>query len=359
MLLPLLFTLAAAPEADVYLGTYTGEGGSKGIYRLRMNLETGALSQPELAAETTAPSYLAWHPDGKTLYAVNEFSGGEAAAFAVEGGKLRERNRVRFQGGGPCHISVHPSGKHAFVAAYGGGTVAVLPIQADGSLGEARQVFQNQGSGPNKSRQEAPHLHYVAPSPDGKFVYACALGTDEVLSFRFAEGQLELLEPRAAKVPPGGGPRHFVLHPNGKTLYANLEMTLGVATFERDPSIGALKLAATASTLPPGEQIAGRSTAAIRLHPSGKWLAVSNRGHDSLAIFPVQADGKLGSAKVVPLGVKTPRDFDFDPTGKWVLAAGQDGNEVATLRFDVATGALEPTAHRVRVGRPVCVLFAP
>jgi 6-phosphogluconolactonase len=354
-----MLNLAATSVVDVYLGTYTGDGGSKGIYRLRMNLETGALSQPELAAETTAPSYLAWHPDGKTLYAVNEFSGGEAAAFAVEGGKLRERNRVRFQGGGPCHISVHPSGRHAFVAAYGGGTVAVLPIRADGSLEEARQVFQNHGSGPNKSRQEAPHLHFVAPSPDGKFVYACDLGTDEVLAFRFQDGELALLEPRAGKVPPGGGPRHFVLHPNGKTLYANLEMTLGVAVFDRDVVSGALKLSATASTLPPAEPIGGSSTAAIRIDPSGKWLAVSNRGHNSLALFPILADGKLGNAKVTDLGVQTPRDFAFDPSGKWVLAAGQDGNEVAALRFDPSTGDLQPTAHRVHVGRPVCVLFAP
>lgn len=343
-------------EPTLYIGTYTDPAGSKGIYRVGLNPETGALSQPQLVAETTAPSYLVLHPNGKFLYAVNEYSNGEASAFAIEKDGLRKLNTVQFDGRGPCHISTDTEGKWLFVSAYGGGTLAVLPIEANGQIGAATDVFRNQGSGPNKGRQEAPHMHFAAPV--GVYVYACDLGTDEVLTFRLENGKLALQTPRAGKTDPGAGPRHFAVHPNGKTLYANNEMTLGVTVFDRSPDSGQLQLVQTLSTLPDGESKERKSTAAIRLHPKLPVLYISNRGHDSIAIFDIQPNGKLKRSAVQELGVKEPRDFAIDPSGKWLVTAGQTSGDLATFRLDPKTGALVSTGHRVQISKPVCVAFA-
>ncbi len=359
VILPLLAMtiLPTHAETTLYIGIYTDPAGSKGIYRVGLNPETGALSQSQLAAETTAPSYLVPHPNGKFLYAVNEYSGGEASAFAIEKDGLRKLNTVQFDGGGPCHICTDPGGKWLFVSAYGGGTLAVLPINADGQIGEATDVFRNQGSGPNKGRQEAPHMHFAASV--GGYVYACDLGTDEVLTFRLENGKLSLQNPRAGKTEPGAGPRHFAVHPNGKTLYANNEMTLGVSVFDRNPDSGQLQLVQTLSTLPEDEPMERKSTAAIRLHPKLPVLYVSNRGHDSLVIFDVQPDGKLKRRSMHELGVKEPRDFVIDPSGKWLIAAGQKSGDLATFRIDPNTGTPTPSQHRVQVPKPVCIAFAP
>jgi 6-phosphogluconolactonase len=360
ILLPLL-TMAILPtsaETTMYIGTYTQPGGSKGIYRVRLNTETGALSEAELAAEATAPSYIVVRPDGKFLYAVNEYTGGEASAFAVEENALRKLNTVKFEGGGPCHISTDPKGKWLFVSAYGGGTLTILPILPDGSIGEATDNVKNSGSGPNKGRQEGPHMHFSTPV--GKFVYACDLGTDEILAFSFdsQSGKLTASSPRSAKTQPGSGPRHLVVHADGKTLYSNNEMTLGVSVFDRNTANGQLRLVQTVSTLPEGESINGKSTAAIRLHPSLKTLYVSNRGHNSVAIFGIQPDGKLQLKKVQTLDAKEPRDFAIDPSGKWLVVAGQSSDELVTYRIDAATGLLEQTGGRCKVPKPVCIAFA-
>ncbi|MBC8064727.1 MAG: lactonase family protein [Chlorobia bacterium] len=342
----------------MYIGTYTDPQGSKGIYRVELDLTKGSFTVPELAAETTAPSYVAVRPGGKSLYAVNEYSEGEASAFAIEPTGLRKLNTVKFDGRGPCHISMDAGGRWLFISAYGGGTMSILPIKADGSIGEATENFKNQGMGPNKGRQEAPHMHFAAPF--GKFAYACDLGTDEVLVFGLNEetGKLAFVTPRAGKPEPGSGPRHFVIHPNGKTLYANNEMTLGVSVFDRNLDSGQLSLVQTISTLPYGEPIKGKSTAAIRIHPTLPVLYVSNRGHNSIAIFGIEPDGKLKLKVVHMLPVKEPRDFAIDPSGTWLVAAGQNSGELMSLRIDQATGELDPTIYRAKVPKPVCVAFA-
>lgn len=358
MILPLI-AMAATPSIPMYIGTYTDPQGSKGIYRVELDLAKGSFTVPELAAEAVAPSYVVVHPNGKFLYAVNEYSEGELIAFAIEPSGLRKLNTVKFAGGGSCHVSTDPAGKWLFVSAYGGGTMTVLPIKADGSIAEATDSFKNQGQGPNKGRQEGPHMHFSAPF--GKFVYACDLGTDEVLTFGFDEatGKLTLSNPRAGKPEPGSGPRHFVIHLNGKTLYSNNEMTLGVSVFDRNSDSGELKLAQTISTLPYGEPIRGKSTAAIRLHPTLPVLYVSNRGHNSIAIFGIEPDGKLKLKVVHMLPIKEPRDFVIDPTGKWLVAAGQNSGELMSLRIDQTTGELNPTDYRATVPKPVCIAFAP
>ncbi len=350
----LAMTITSPPETTLFVGTYTDPNGSKGIYRVHLNPETGALSPAELAAETTAPSYLCLRKDGKVLYAVNEYTGGEATAFAVENGALRKLNTAKFDGGGPCHASVTPDGKNLLVSAYGGGTLTSLPLSVDGSIADPSFTFRNEGAGPNKKRQEHPHMHSAAPV--GDFVYACDLGTDEVLTFKLQDGKLIPFRP--GKTDPGAGPRHFVVSPDGKNLYANNEMTMGVSVFERNPTNGLLHLIQTETTLPNCDPDAGYSTAAIRLHPRLPVLYVSNRGHHSITIFDLKPSGTVERKGIYQLDVKNPRDFNIDPSGKWMIVAGQDSGDLVTLKLDAASGLPTATDHRTKVPKPVCVVFA-
>jgi 6-phosphogluconolactonase len=356
----LLNVAQAADDVPFYIGTYTSEGGSRGIYRAELNTSTGELSQPTLAAEANGPSFVAVHPNGKFLYGVHEPTGGDVSAFRIEAdGKLSKINSQSSGGGGPCHVSVSPDGRNVFTASYGAGSLACLPIKADGSLAEPSEVVQNAGTGPNKSRQEGPHLHAIYADASNRFVYACDLGTDEVLMFRLDSptGSLAPLSPRSAKVPPGGGPRHLALHPNGRFVFVNDEMTSAVTVFERDKSSGVLNPVQTISTLPDGRDVPGNSTAEIFLHPNGKWLYVSNRGHDSIAAFSVGEDGKLSVLQIAPAGVSIPRGFGIDPSGRWLVAAGQKSNDLTALAIDQTSGKLSAGPNKISVDKPVCVAF--
>lgn len=352
---------SAADEVPFYVGTYTKPGGSKGIYRALLDTRTGTLSEPTLAAEAPGPSFLALHPNGKVLYAVHEPTEGDVSAYAVEAdGSLRRLNTQSSQGNGPCHVSVDPTGKALFTASYGAGTLASLPLKSDGSLTPPATVFQNTGSGPDKSRQEGPHLHAIYADAASRFVYACDLGTDEVLVFRLdAEaGKLTLSDPRSAKTPPGGGPRHLALHPNGRFAFVNNEMGNSVTAFARDPETGRLTPLQTIPTLPADTPQSGKTTAEIFCHPSGKWLYVSNRGHDSIAAYAIAADGRLSLTEIEPAGVSVPRGFGIEPTGRWLVAAGQKSNDLTALAIDEMTGALSPGPNHISIGSPVCVVFA-
>lgn len=350
----------AGDEAPFYIGTYTSSGDSRGIYRAVLNTETGELSKPILAAEAAGPSFVALHPSGEFLYAVHEPTGGDVSAFAVlPDGKLRRLNSESSEGGGPCHITVDAAGKNVLTASYGAGSLACLPIKSDGSLAPPSTVFKNTGSGPNKARQQSPHLHAIYADAENRFVYACDLGTDEVLIFRFdaKTGTLTPNEPKSVKVPPGGGPRHLALHPSGRFAFVNNEMGNSVTAFERDRENGSLTELHTISTLPEGEAPAGTSTAEIFCHPSGKWLYVSNRGHDSIAVFAIDDDGRLTQVEVAPAGVSVPRGFGIDPSGRWLVVAGQKSNDLTALAIDSATGKLQPGPNKISVGMPVCVIF--
>ncbi len=348
-------------DTTIFIGTYTNPEGSKGIYRLRLNSETGALSQPELAAEATAPSYLTFGADGRFVYAVNEYSNGEVTAYFAIAEGLKKLNTVQFDGRGPCHASVDPSGKWLMVSAYGGGTLTVIGINPDGSLGAVADSFKNQGTGPNIGRQEASHMHFATTENSGKNVYACDLGTDEVLTFGLdrSSGKLKSSMPRAGKTNPGTGPRHLVVTPNRKFVYVNNELTLGVSVFSRDAATGGLTLVQTISALPEGESTNGKSMAAIRMHPKLPYLYASIRGMDAIAVFDILPDGQLKLKKVEPAGVKEPRDFAIDFSGKWVVVAGQSSGDVVSFGIDEKTGLIVPTSSRVMVSKPVCVLFAP
>lgn len=352
-----------------YVGTYTGKK-SQGIYTFTFNSATGEVGKPELAVETTNPSFLAIHPSGKSLYAVGEVAavdgkkGGGVSAFAIQpDGKLKLLSQASTVGSGPCHISVDKSGKVALAANYGGGSVVALPLKADGSVGSHTGFVQHEGKG-NTKRQSQPNAHSVNVSPDNRFAFVADLGLDKVLIYKLdaAKGTLTPNEPAFGAVPPGSGPRHFTFHPSGKFAYVINEITLSMTAFSYDAAKGALTEIHTVSTLPaadgPGPK-PGWSTAEVVAHPSGKFLYGSNRGHDTIAVFSVAADGKITLVQNAAAEVKTPRNFNLDPTGKWLFTEGQGSDTIALFKVDQATGKLTATDTRLEVGSPVCMKFLP
>jgi 6-phosphogluconolactonase len=346
----------------VYVGTYTGPT-SKGIYVFRFDSATGQATEPVLAAETKNPSFLAAQPAGHFLYAVNEVSdfegkkSGAVSAFAIEvNGNLKSLNEVPSQGSGPCHLSLDKTGKYVFVANYDSGSIAAFPIGSDGKLGQPTATIQHSGHGPDPERQEGPHAHEILPSPDNHFVVASDLGLDELLSYKFnaRNGTLTANTPAYAKTEDASGPRHFAFTPNGKYVYVLEEMRSAVSGFAYDAGSGRLTHIQTISSLP--ADFGGHKEAAeIAVHPSGKFLYASNRGHDSIAVFAIAPDGKLSNIEYVPTGGKTPRGFALDPTGSYLLVGNQESDSIAVFRIDPATGRLKMSGHEIKVPSPVSI----
>jgi 6-phosphogluconolactonase len=364
-------TLLAAQKAGgmlVYFGTYTDKTTSKGIYVARLDPASGALSTPELVAEITSPSFLAVHPTRDFLYAVNEvgtFQGkptGSVSAFSIDraSGKLTPLNQQSSGGAGPAHLVTDRDGRNVLVANYGGGSVAVLPIDTDGTLKPASAFVQHTGSSVNEQRQKAPHAHSINVDPGNRFAYVADLGIDKVMIYKFdpAKGSLVANDPPFAAVDPGAGPRHFAIHPKGRFAYVINELTCTITVFGVDPS-GGLNSIQTISTLPAGEtKQAGYSTAEVQVHPSGRFLYGSNRGHNTIAAFAIdQQSGQLTLVDHEPTGGNTPRNFGIDPTGTFLLAANQRSDSVVSMRIDQKTGSLTPTGHTITVGAPVSVKF--
>ncbi|MFZ4764685.1 MAG: lactonase family protein [Roseimicrobium sp.] len=360
-------TLLVGSDQFVYFGTYTGaKSPSQGIYVATFDDATGKLAAPELAAEAKSPSFLAIAPSKKFLYAVSEGDGkeGGVSSFAIDAatGKLTLLNKESSKGAGPCHVSVDPTGNVLLTANYGSGHVASLPIKADGSLAAPASVhLQGPASNANPKRQAGPHAHSINVDKAGQFAFACDLGCDKVFIYKLdnATGTLLPNAPAFAEVPAGSGPRHFAFHPSGQFAYVNNEMTLTVSGFRYQPTTGALTLIETLSTLPPGESAGpGLSTAETAVHPSGKFVYVSNRGHDTIACYRCDATtGKLNFMECAPALVKVPRNFGIDVTGKWMITAGQNSNSVAVFAIDQETGKITPTGQTAEVGAPVCVRF--
>lgn len=362
---------ASKPErAWVFLGTSTGPK-SKGIYRCTMDLTTGRLGEPELAAEVANPSFLAIHPSRRFLYAVGEMEqfggkkGGAVSAFRLDPktGKLALLNQASSGGAGPCHLVVDRAGKHVLVANYGGGSAAVLAVGEDGKLGQQTEFVQHQGSSVDKSRQEGPHAHSINLDAANRFAFVADLGLDRVMVYRYNadKGTLIPSEHGPANVVPCSGPRHFAFHPDGKHAYVINEMALTITAFSYDPENGVLKAVQTVSTLPEGTpKDKSFSTAEVQVHPSGRFVYGSNRGHNSIAIFSVKPKtGELTPAGHQAENIKTPRNFGIDPTGSFLLVANQDGDSLNVYRIHPKTGALEPTGQTVKVPMPVCVKFVP
>ncbi len=354
--------LAAAP-VTVYVGTYT-DGTSKGIYRFSLDLDTGKAGAPVLAGEAKNPSFLALHPSGRFLYAVSEvddFGGaktGAVLAFAIDPktGDLKKLGEQASEGTGPCHLVVDKAGKNVLVANYGGGTVAVLPIAADGSLRKASSVRMHEGKGPNASRQEKPHAHGVYLDAAERFALAPDLGADRIFVSSFDAAKGLLTAHGAGTLEPGSGPRHLAFHPGGRFVYVINELTSTVTVFAYDSGKGELQPLQTLSALPEGFK--GTSyTAEIEVSPDGRFVYGSNRGHDSLAVFAVDAaSGRLTPAGHVPIGGAWPRHFKIEPSGRVLIAAHQKGGTVGFFRLDPKTGQPSPLGATVAIDRPACVL---
>lgn len=362
-----VLTVTAA-EQWVYFGAYTS-GKSRGIYVSRFDSNTGKLSEPELGAETKNPSFLAVHPTEKFLYAVGEVNdalgqrAGAVNAYSLEAktGKLTPLNQQTSGGTGPCHVAVDATGKCVLVANYGSGSIAALPIQSDGRLGVAATTIQHTGSSVNPKRQAGPHAHFITPSPDNRFALTCDLGLDKVLVYQLdaAAAKLTANLPPHAVVPHGVGPRHLAFHPNGKFVYVINEMALTITTFSYDAKAGALFEEQNVATVPADYGITEKDSGAeIAVHPNGKFVYGSNRGHDSIAVFTVDAkSGKLTRVQTQSTQGKTPRHFAIDPSGKWLLAENQNSDSVVVFAIDTASGLLKPTGQSITVGSPVCTVF--
>jgi 6-phosphogluconolactonase len=385
--LGLMFTAtgarAQAPDTPVtvFLGTYTRGWAcppqnknsaapctSKGIYRASFDPRTGALGKPVLAAESDNPSYLAVHPGGKYLYAVNEVSdfGGEreggVSAFAIEpSGKLRPINKVSSHGADPCHISLTASGQHVLVANYSGGNVSSYKVGPNGELQEGSTVPDEGTHGPHLN-QDAAHAHFIVEGPTPGVVYVADLGLDKVLIYRLdaATGQLRAHPGApAAVVPPGSGPRHLAIHPGGKFLYVNNELSTAASVFARDPQTGALQQPAlqTLSTikLPYAKH---SDNAEIQISADGRFAYVSNRGHNSIALLAVdQTSGQLTLVETVKSGGHEPRDFKIDPTGKFMLVGHQNTDDIVTFRINPKDGKLKPAGRKQKVSKIVNFAF--
>jgi 6-phosphogluconolactonase len=356
----------------VYVGTYTAGRGvdqSCGIYLFELDPASGTASKLKLAGESTNPSFLAIHPSHKFLYAVNEVDeiqgrrGGGVSAFSINTatGTLTRLNEQSSVGSGPCHLSIDKPGKNVLVANYGSGSIACLPIEINGHLRPHSSFIQHEGSGPNAGRQEGPHAHSINLDAAGQFAIVADLGLDRVFidSFDSAHGKLTPHRPAYVSVMPGSGPRHFAFHPSGRFGYVINEIASTVTAFAYDHEQGTLSEIQTISTIP--SDYTGKSyTAEVQVHPSGRLLYGSNRGHNSIAIFVIdETSGKLTPAGFESTQGKTPRNFAIDPTGTYLLAENQDSNTIVLFRIESKTGALSPTGQTVRVAKPVCIRMIP
>jgi 6-phosphogluconolactonase len=349
-----LVALAQAENQTVFVGTYTGSE-SKGIYSFRFDSVTGKLTNARLAVESSNPSFLAVHPNGRFLYAVNENPDGAVSAFAIESGRLSLKNSVPSKGAGPCHISVDRTGRWLFAANYDSGSIAVFPIREDGSLGAAFGFVQHTGSSVDRQRQEGPHAHMAVASPDNRFVLVPDLGLDRVLVYSFDAAHGTLAPAGAGKLAPGSGPRHLVFSRDGQFVFVLNEITATVDSFRWNTRNGVMEPAGNVSMLPAG-YTGKKGAAEIAIDSGGRFLYTSNRGDSSIAIFRIDA-GKLALSGHVSTGGKTPRNFALDPGGNFLLAANQDSGSIVEFRIDKKTGALTPTGEQLAVPSPVSIAF--
>lgn len=353
-----------ASETLVYVGTYS-KASDDGIFTFRQDPDTGDLELLSSIGGVENPSFLSLDPRGRFLCAVaeiNEFEGspsGCVASFAVDAatGALSALNAQSTVGTGPCHISIDATSRYALVANYAGGSVAALPIGKDGSLSPASAFVQHEGSSVNERRQEGPHAHSFNLSPDNRFAFAPDLGLDRILIYELLQ-ETGALVPAAqpwVEVTPGHGPRHMAFHPSGKFAYVITEIGNTVTAFDYDAATGGLAAIQDISTLPAGHTEVSH-TADIHVHPSGRFLYGSNRGHDSIAIFAVDGvTGQLSPLGFESVGGENPRNFAVDPTGAFLYAANGNTDNIVAFRIDPDSGQLQATGHVTEVPKPVCI----
>ncbi|MGC8779753.1 MAG: lactonase family protein [Anaerolineae bacterium] len=357
----------------LYIGTYTSAESktgrrSEGIYRFRFDPTTGALTPAGVTTGIANPSWLTLHPNGRFLYAGSEVrehgqrSGGAAVAYARDAatGELTRINDELTGGAGPCYLSLEPTGRLLMVANYASGNLTVIPVREDGGLEPASQIIQLAGSGPIADRQEGPHAHCVVPDPTGRYALAADLGSDRVMVYRMDPAARRLIpaDPPSIALVPGTGPRHIAFHPNGRWVYVTGELNSTLTVFSWDAGHERLEHVQIVGTLPEGWR-GINYPAEVAVAPSGRFVYMSNRGHDSIAIFAADpATGRLTPAGHAPTQGAFPRHFALDPTGAFMLVANQNSDNVVVFRVGGVTGLLTPTGHSATVPMPVCVRFA-
>ncbi len=352
------------------VGTYTRPesfvtGRGLGIYIYQVDPVSGNLTHLSTTGGLINPTYLALAQGKNRLYSVSEISSaagesGRVNALAIDPltHALTHLNSQSSHGFSPCYLSLDPTGRYLLAANYESGNLCILPILEDGRLGQASDVVQLHGSGPHE-RQEGPHAHMIRSGPRGQFLFAVDLGSDRIFSYRLdrEKGKLIPADPPWLQLQPGTGPRHLAFHPNGRFAYVVGELNSTVTLIHFDDQRGLLQVQQTLSTLPvdyPGHN----QSAEIQLAPSGKFIYVSNRGHDSLAIYAVdQATGRLSLTGHEPTRGKVPRHFAIDPSGGLLLVANQDSDSIAVFKIDVNSGELEATGHLIETPSPVCLLL--
>lgn len=351
------------PEHQIFIGTYTNSG-SRGIHAVSLDAVSGALGAPRLAAKTPNPTYLALTDDRRFLYAVHS-SPALAAGFAVDAARGTLTPLPAPSGPiakEPCYVAVDESARLLLVAHYHEGYLAAIPLEFDGRVGAPPQILRHTGpgSGVVPDRQAKPYVHCSVLSPDGRFVFACDLGQDRIYGYRLdaATRSLTPAAPPFFATAPGAGPRHVVFSNDGRHLLCINELANTIASCAYDAATGSLALRETHSTLPPGFHGATK-TAAIRVHPNGRFVYGSNRGHDSIAVFAFdESTGSLAPIEIVPADGNGPRDFALSSDGRWLVIAHQDSNSLVVFSVDPATGRLARAAGSAQIPAPVCVLFA-
>lgn len=357
-----LFVQTNAQEQVVWIGTTTPSNGpSKGIYRCVFDASKGRLSTPVLAAKISSPGFLTLNQSGTRLYSVGRI-GDEScvAAFEVmdEAPYLWRLNSQPIGDGGSAHVSLDRDDRLLFTAQYGGGSVAVYPIDEKGYIQSQTQLVKHTGSGPNPARQKSPHPHWTGVSQSNAYLYVPDLGLDRVVYYEIDHANAAIRSKGMGICPPGGGPRHMKFHPSNRWAYVLNELQLSVTTFNYNAESGSLHPIQTLSALPENLREGFNSGSEIRIHPNGRFLYTANRGHDSITVFEIDTtSGLLTFKEREPVRGSWPRNFNIDPTGKWLIAAGRNSNTLSVFEIDSREGLLLYTQHTVNCPTPICVAF--
>lgn len=355
-----------AEQLDVWLGTSSNPA-SQGIYHCTLNTDNGQLSSSRLVAKIKGPGFLAMHPSRSHLYAVGTLDGKPSvAAYEIQGkGKSAALNlvgSVEVGDGGAAHVAVDPTGKTLLTAQYGGGSVASYLLAADGGIvRQTKRIDHQGGSQVVGNRQQAPHAHWVGFSPDNRFAFVPDLGLDQVVIYKHLLEDASIEPHGVAHLPPGAGPRHMKFHPNGKWIYVLNELSLSISVFDYDAAAGDMVIKQTIPTVDQAEldKELFKSCSEIRVHPSGKFVYAANRGHDSITVLHVQADGTLVQVQNVHVRGATPRNFNLDPSARWLLVGGQDSHTLACFAVAGDSGELTYNRSVISTPAPICVLFQP
>ena len=370
LLLGSLLMTATASHADdplVFISAFAS-GDKAGIHAFAFDTKTGVLKPLHRTTDLQNPFFISISRDKRFLYAINaeKFGGNEdefVAAYALEGrsGQLKRLNQQSARGTASCYLDADATGKSVLVANYASGSVAALPVRADGSLGEAASFVQHSGSSADPERQKGPNAHSIVISPDNRFALAADLGIDKILIYRLDAATATLMANEAqpfAKLQPGSGPRHLTFHPDGKHVYVINELKNTITVFDYATDAGTLTERQTMTTLPAG--FSGKSyTADLKITPDGRFLYGTNRGHDSIAAYRIAEDGKLSLIGIEPSLGKGPQNLLITPDGRWLLCANMPGNSVIVFRIDAASGHIKPEGDPVSMPMPSCIRWLP